>query len=110
MIVATVFIVISFALIGYLFGSILFGVIVARISKTNLRATGSQNVGGTNVSRTLGKKFGILVSVLDSTKSYLTVVVCWIIFRYSIFEWFIDSEKLYPLIYIGGIFAVIGHC
>jgi glycerol-3-phosphate acyltransferase PlsY len=76
MILYTILIAISFVIIGYLFGSVLFGVIISKLTKINLRQTGSQNIGGTNVSRTLGKHFGILVSFLDAIKAYLSVIVC----------------------------------
>jgi glycerol-3-phosphate acyltransferase PlsY len=74
--VAYVFLIaISFALIGYLFGSVLFGTIIAKFTKINLRKTGSQNVGGTNVSRALGRPLGVLVSLLDGAKAYLSIIV-----------------------------------
>jgi glycerol-3-phosphate acyltransferase PlsY len=76
MIAYTILVAISFILVGYLFGSVLFGVIISKTTKINLRKTGSQNVGGTNVSRTLGKHFGILVALLDGLKAYLAVIVC----------------------------------
>jgi glycerol-3-phosphate acyltransferase PlsY len=56
---------------AYLLGSILFGDIVARIKGVNLREIGSGNVGATNVSRALGKKFGVLVFLLDMLKGFI---------------------------------------
>ncbi|MDR3257424.1 MAG: glycerol-3-phosphate 1-O-acyltransferase PlsY [Mycoplasmataceae bacterium] len=102
-------ITISFAVIGYLFGNILFGSLISKIFKRNVREVGSQNVGATNVSRVMGKPMGLLVAVLDTLKAYLAVIICWVIFRYSIYEWN-NSVDLFSLVYIGGVFAVIGHC
>jgi glycerol-3-phosphate acyltransferase PlsY len=72
----TILVVISFVVIGYLFGSVLFGAIIGKLTNVNPRETGSKNVGGTNVSRALGPHFGILVTLLDATKSYLSIIVC----------------------------------
>lgn len=103
---------ISFAVIGYLFGSIIFGAIISKITKKDIRNSGSKNIGGTNVSRILGMPIGILVSVLDALKGYLAVIICWVIFRYTVFNWLTPNTSihLYPIIYIAGVFAVVGHC
>ncbi len=56
---------------AYLFGSILFGELVAKLKGVNLREVGSGNVGATNVSRVLGKKFGVIVFILDMLKGFV---------------------------------------
>ncbi len=58
-------------LFAYLLGSVLFGDIIARLKGVNLREVGSGNVGATNVSRALGKKFGVLVFFLDMLKGFI---------------------------------------
>lgn len=55
-------------LAGYLCGAIPFGAIVARIKGVDIFSAGSGNVGATNVGRVLGRKYGILVFVLDVLK------------------------------------------
>lgn len=105
----TVLITFGFAIIGYFFGSILFASIVARLFKKDVRQLGSGNPGATNVARTIGKKAGFVVSVLDALKGYVVILVCWIIFRYSIYLWS-DNTELFVLVYLPGTFAVLGHC
>ena len=58
-------------LFGYLLGSVLFGEIVARVKGVNIREVGSGNVGATNVGRALGKKYAVLVFLLDAGKGLL---------------------------------------
>jgi len=53
---------------AYLVGSIPFGVIIGRIRGIDVRDHGSKNIGATNVSRLLGKKFGVLCFLLDVSK------------------------------------------
>lgn len=54
--------------VSYLIGGIPFGLIVARMKGVDLRALGSGNVGATNVGRALGRKWGVLVLLLDASK------------------------------------------
>lgn len=63
---------IDFALLAfaYLAGSLPTGVLVARARGVDIRAHGSGNMGATNVARTLGKKLGLLVLVVDAAKGY----------------------------------------
>ncbi len=58
-------------LFSYLLGAITFGEIIARIKGVNLKEIGSGNVGATNVSRALGKKYGVLVFFLDMLKGFI---------------------------------------
>ncbi len=53
---------------SYLIGGIPFGLIVAHTKGVDLRALGSGNVGATNVGRALGRKWGVLVLLLDASK------------------------------------------
>lgn len=107
----TILISIVFCLLGYLLGNILFGEIFTKAKKINIRDIGSGNVGGTNVSR-VNKKLGILVILLDALKSYLAVILCWAIFIGTIKNFFNlhHISLLYSLVYLGGLFAIIGHC
>lgn len=58
-----------FLLIGaYLLGSIPFGLLVGRMQGLDIRRHGSGNVGATNVGRVLGRKWGVLVLILDMSK------------------------------------------
>jgi len=66
---------IALIILGYLSGSVLFGEIIAKAKGVDLRSVGSGNVGATNVSRALGKKFGILVFFLDMLKGFLPTII-----------------------------------
>jgi acyl-phosphate glycerol 3-phosphate acyltransferase len=58
---------------AYLEGAIPFGYLVARGRGVDIFKLGSGNIGATNVGRVLGKKFGILVFLLDFAKGALPV-------------------------------------
>lgn len=66
---------IALIILGYLSGSVLFGEIIAKAKGVDLRSVGSGNVGATNVSRALGKKFGVLVFILDMLKGFLPTII-----------------------------------
>jgi glycerol-3-phosphate acyltransferase PlsY len=82
----------------YLIASIPFGYVVGKIFGKDITKEGSGNIGATNVTRTIGKKAGFLVLLLDMAKGFFPVY-----YGKSIF---IDS-KLLGLI---ALTAVIGHC
>lgn len=61
---------------SYLAGSVPFGLLVAKLfTGTDIRKVGSGNIGATNVARTLGAKWGILVLLLDAFKGLLPVLL-----------------------------------
>lgn len=60
---------------AYLVGSIPFGFLVARWRGVDIFQAGSGNIGATNVGRVLGKRFGILVFLLDFAKGAVPVAV-----------------------------------
>lgn len=60
-------------LIGYLLGSIPFGYVVAKCRGIDIRQHGSGNIGATNVFRTLGRPWGILVFALDVIKGIIAI-------------------------------------
>lgn len=63
-----------YCLLAYLIGAIPFGVIVSRLmTGKDVRATGSGNIGATNVSRMMGKKWGVIVLILDALKGFAVV-------------------------------------
>jgi glycerol-3-phosphate acyltransferase PlsY len=53
---------------AFLAGSIPFGLILARLRGVDIRSVGSGNIGATNVARALGKRFALLVLLLDVGK------------------------------------------
>ncbi len=64
----------ALAIAAFLCGSIPFGILVARLKGVDLRKVGSGNMGATNVGRALGRKWGILVYVLDAAKGAAPVL------------------------------------
>jgi acyl-phosphate glycerol 3-phosphate acyltransferase len=62
-------------LLSYLLGAVPFGYIVARLHGVDIFSAGSGNIGATNVGRVLGRKFGVLVFVLDFLKGAVPVVL-----------------------------------
>ena len=60
---------------AYLIGSIPIGYIVGRLKGIDLFQVGSGNIGATNAGRVLGRKFGILVFILDFLKGALPVAL-----------------------------------
>ncbi len=62
--------------LSYLVGSIPISIILTKMKRgVDIRDFGSGNAGGTNVSRVLGKKYGVLVILLDAMKGIFAVVV-----------------------------------
>ncbi len=63
-------------LAAYAIGSIPFGLLVARLAKgVDIRTVGSGNIGATNVARSIGKSWGILVLVLDAIKGLVPTLL-----------------------------------
>jgi acyl phosphate:glycerol-3-phosphate acyltransferase len=60
---------------AYLIGSIPFGYVVARAKGVDIFKAGSGNIGATNVSRVLGRKYGLLVFALDVLKGALPTAI-----------------------------------
>jgi glycerol-3-phosphate acyltransferase PlsY len=60
---------------SYLIGAIPFGYLVARARGVDILKMGSGNIGATNVSRVLGRGFGIPVFLLDFAKGAVPVWV-----------------------------------
>ena len=63
-------------LFAYLIGSIPFGKIITKILvNKDITQTGSGNIGATNVYRSVSKKAGILVLILDAIKPIIVLVI-----------------------------------
>src|SRR5919108_3389524 len=61
-------------LFSYLIGAVPFGYAVARWRGVDILRQGSGNIGATNVGRVLGRRFGILVFLLDFAKGAVPVL------------------------------------
>ncbi|MBD3785240.1 MAG: glycerol-3-phosphate acyltransferase, partial [Micrococcales bacterium] len=66
------------AVVAFLIGAVNPATLVARALGVDLRGAGSGNPGATNAGRVLGRKWGVLVLVLDVAKAYLpTLLALW---------------------------------
>lgn len=82
---------------GYLFGSIPWALVIGKVFyKTDVREHGSGNLGGSNAGRVLGKKAGIMVTVLDALKSFFVLLI----------SLYVNKDAM---IY-AGLACCIGHC
>lgn len=87
-------------LIAYIIGSIPSALWVGKLFyKMDIREHGSGNLGGTNTFRVLGKKAGLIVTILDILKGTAATSLIFL-------PLFTDS-MVHPLIL--GLVAVIGH-
>lgn len=87
--------------LSYLVGAIPFGLVVGKFAGVDVREHGSKNIGATNVSRTLGKKFGLVTLVLDVGKGLLPIACASAVLGES------GDAKLYAS--ACGVLAVVGH-
>ena len=89
-----------YAIIGYFIGCLNFGVIVPKIMyRKDIREYGSGNAGATNAFRVFGKIAGVIVLILDLSKSLAYVLV--------LEHKFGESDMI--LLAWAGLFVVIGH-
>lgn len=92
---------IIFPVIGYFLGAIPFGLVIGKMVGADVRKKGSKNIGATNVSRVLGKKFGVITLVCDCLKSILPMALAAALLPES------DSREL--VVAFTGVMAVVGH-
>ena len=85
-------------ILSFLLGSVPFGYIIGKLKGVDVRNYGSGNIGATNVSRVLGKKYGLLVLLLDALKGAAAVLIA--------------KAAGLPAEYqvLAGISAIAGHC
>ena len=62
-------------ILSYLIGSISTSTIICRIKNVDIKKIGSGNAGATNTVRALGKKYGMIVLLLDILKGALPVMI-----------------------------------
>lgn len=76
--------VVLLPVVAYLVGAIPFGLFVGYLRGIDVRKHGSGNIGATNVSRVLGRKWGLLVFGLDVAKGALpTALAAWAMRAYG---------------------------
>ncbi len=84
--------------IAYLLGSVPFGLVFSKAKGIDPRLHGSGNIGATNISRVLGKGWGITTLLCDTLKGYLPVLAA------------IRLELPSIIVALTGLAAVAGHC
>lgn len=91
---------ISFVILSYLCGSIPFGLLIAKfVNNSDIRKTGSGNIGATNVTRSLGKKWGVITFLLDGLKALVPLYLAKYVFQ-------IENNNLLGMY---AVLTVIGH-
>lgn len=97
--------IIVFGALAYLVGSVPTAVIVSKgFFGIDIREHGSGNAGATNTFRVLGKKYGIIVMVIDIIKGFTAAN-----FAFFIGDYFYGEERFVNLQLLFGLLAVIGH-
>ncbi len=86
---------------SYLLGAVPFGLVVGKLAGIDVRQHGSKNIGATNVSRTLGKKFGLITLVLDVLKGYAPM--------YAASALLPETPEAVIIVCGCGVAAVVGH-
>ena len=89
---------IIFIIIAFFIGGIPFGLIIGKLCKNiDIREHGSGNIGATNIARTIGFKYAIVVFILDGLKTFLPVFMAKTIYNSKEYAIFI------------AFFSIIGH-
>jgi len=87
-------------ILAYLIGGMPFGYWLVRLTTgQDIRKVGSGNIGATNVHRTVGRKAGIMVLILDILKGFVAV---WLAAQFTH-----DSVLAVAL---AAVAVMIGHC
>jgi glycerol-3-phosphate acyltransferase PlsY len=82
--------------LAYLLGSIPFAYLAGRAKGVDIRTVGSRNVGATNVFRTLGRRIGVAVMLLDIGKGVAATLIARAL-----------TDAPWPL--VAGAAAILGH-
>ena len=92
-----------FVFAAYLLGSLPSGYLIGRwVADIDVRTLGSQNIGATNVARSLGLKWGLLVLIIDMAKGALPVTVALIL-------WSGEAERGSFMVALVALAAFFGH-
>jgi len=87
------------SILGYLMGCIQSAYLIGRMAgKLDIRDHGSGNAGASNITSTLGIKYGVVVGLVDILKGFLAVQ-----FTLWIYPGVLDLALL------AGLMAVVGH-
>lgn len=87
---------------AYFCGSIPSGLLLARARGIDIREHGSGNIGATNVARSIGKKLGAVVLLIDALKGAVPVLAVLVLELHSKVDPFVLTAT--------GFAAICGHC
>ena len=105
----TLLAVLVLLIVGYLIGTISFARIIAKRKGVDITSVGSKNPGGTNVGRSIGKKEGIKVMIIDIFKAFIPCLILKIVLFFSNFD-FIEFRAVDEILI--GVLALgicLGH-
>jgi len=95
--------IILFVLAAYLLGSLPSGYLIGRwVADIDVRTVGSHNIGATNVARSLGLKWGLLVLIIDMAKGALPVAV-------ALSLWSGEAKRGSLIVALVALAAFLGH-
>ncbi|WP_308699345.1 glycerol-3-phosphate 1-O-acyltransferase PlsY, partial [Mycoplasma tauri] len=99
----------SLVLLGYILGSFNTSIILSKtLKKQDIRNFNSHNAGATNTLRTFGKKFALIVFLIDVFKTLIPIIILSALFNHveaiSTFssKYFLSPQSI-------GLGVVIGH-
>lgn len=90
---------------AYLIGSIQTSILMSRARHDDIRTHGSGNAGTTNALRVYGVKAGLFTFACDFFKAFLAVAIAYFLSKINMGRSALDGY----LIYLAGIFVIIGH-
>ncbi len=91
-------------LVAYLSGSVNYAIIVTKvISGKDIRDLGNHVAGASNTGRSIGKKWGFLVTFLDGMKAMIPLILA----RMFLFQ---ESTNLhFGILYLMALATILGH-
>ena len=105
----TILAIIIILIVGYLIGTISFARIISKKKGVDITKVGSKNPGGTNVGRSVGRKEGIEVMIIDIFKSFIPCLILKLILFFSNFN-FIEYRCIDELLLgLLGLSICLGH-
>lgn len=90
---------------GYLFGCLHGSLLAQKLSGVNLKEAGLKNAGASNAMIVLGKRFGVLVAVIDIGKGALAITLA----KLLTVQAGLNEEVTWLLIFIAGAAVIFGH-
>jgi glycerol-3-phosphate acyltransferase PlsY len=90
---------------AYLSGSVSYATLITRlVTGKDIRQLGNKNPGTTNVIKSVGKGWGVLVGFLDGMKGLVPILI------FHLFLYKEVNSYNFLILYLMGSAAVLGHC